>query len=336
MAAPDPLPPFDLTRFTTKPLKDRGHKVETGRFAKPIGLDATAADVVDSLPGFLGAEALRALAKAIADATAAGKPVVWGMGGHVVKVGLAPVLLDLLARGHVQGFAMNGAAAIHDAEIAMRGSTSEDVGKGLFEGEYGASEETGRLFAAAAKDAAGRGVGLGTALCDALLASSPPHADLSLLCVARRVGVPVTVHVAIGTDTVHMHPACDGATLGAATHLDFRRLATLVEGMDGGVYVNVGSAVLLPEVFLKAVAVVHNADPSRRVRLTTGNLDFLRHYRPRVNVVERPAERGYEITGPHEIVVPLLRLAVLAAAPGAASPKRAPRASPAARAKGRP
>src|SRR5204862_7034710 len=185
------------------------------------GLDATAADVVASLPGFLGAESLRALAKAIADAKAAKRPVVWGMGGHVVKVGLAPLLLDLHARGHAQGFAMNGAAAIHDAEIAMRGSTSEDVGKGLFEGEYGASEETGLLFAAAAADAVRRGVGLGTALCDALLSKSPPHADLSLLCVARKAGVPVTVHVAIGTDTVHMHPACDGATPGAATHVDF-------------------------------------------------------------------------------------------------------------------
>jgi hypothetical protein len=334
VAAPDPLPPFDLTRFKTKPLKGRGHTVETGRFGKPVGLHATAREVLESLPAFLGADALRALAKAIADSTAAGRPVVWGMGGHVVKVGLAPLLLDLLARGHVQGFAMNGAAAIHDAEIAMRGSTSEDVGKGLFEGEYGASEETGRLFAAAAADAVRRGVGFGTALGDALLALSPPHADLSLLCAARRAGVPVTVHVAIGTDTVHMHPACDGATLGAATHGDFRRLATLVDGMDGGVYVNVGSAVLLPEVFLKAVAVVHNADPSRRVRITTGNLDFLRHYRPTVNVIERPAEKGYEITGPHEIVVPLLRLAILAAAAGAAPAGGRPKAAAARAPKG--
>jgi hypothetical protein len=330
VAAPDPLPPFDLKRFRTKPLKDRGHKVETGLFAKPVSLDATAGEFVASLPGFLGAESLRALAAAIATATAAGRPVVWGMGGHVVKVGLAPLLLDLLRRGHVQGFAMNGAAAIHDAEIALRGSTSEDVGKGLFEGEYGASEETGLLFAAAAADSVRRGVGLGTALGDALLAKSPPHAELSLLCAARTAGVPVTVHVAVGTDTVHMHPACDGATLGAATHGDFRRLATLVEGMDGGVYVNVGSAVLLPEVFLKAVAIVHNADPSRRIRITTGNLDFLRHYRPRVNVVERPAEKGYEITGPHELVVPLLRLAVLAAVAGGSPAAERP-AKPAAK-----
>jgi hypothetical protein len=280
-------------------------------FGRPVPLTATVAEFLASLPDVLGVSALRGLAAAIAAARRAGRPVLWGMGGHVVKTGLAPVLLDLLDRGYAQGFVMNGAAAIHDAEVALEGSTSEDVGAGLFEGAYGNAAETGALFAEAA--AAGARAGLGAALGDALLARSPRNADLSLLCRARRAGVPVTVHVAVGTDTVHMHPACDGAAVGAATHLDFRRLATIVEGMDGGVYVNVGSAVLLPEVFMKAVAVVHNANPGTRVRLVTGNLDFLRHYRPRVNVVERPAERGYEITGHHEILVPLLRLAILAA-----------------------
>lgn len=306
----DPAP-FDLSRFRTAPLAGRGHKVAAQAFARPVPLTATAAEVLASLPDLLGVSALRGLAAAIAAARRAGRPVLWGMGGHVVKTGLAPLFIDLLDRGCAQGFVMNGAAAIHDAEVALEGSTSEDVGAGLFEGAYGNAAETGAIFAEAA--AAGARAGLGAALGDALLARRPRHADLSILCRARRAGVPVTVHVAIGTDTVHMHPACDGAAVGAATHLDFRRLATLVEGMDGGVYVNVGSAVLLPEVFMKAVAVVHNADPGRRVRLVTGNLDFLRQYRPRVNVVERPAERGYEITGHHEIVVPLLRLAILAA-----------------------
>jgi hypothetical protein len=208
---------------------------------------------------------------------------------------------------------MNGAAAIHDVEVALAGSTSEDVGGGLFEGSYGNADETGRLFAEAAALAAKAGLGLGGALGRVLAAQRPPHAALSLLCGAARRGVPVTVHVAVGTDTVHMHPACSGADLGAATHGDFLRLASLVETMDGGVYVNLGSAVVLPEVFLKAVAVVHNAAPERRVRITTGNLDMLKHYRPRVNVVERPAERGYEVIGHHEINVPLLRAAVLAA-----------------------
>jgi hypothetical protein len=310
--------PFDLSRFKTKPLAGRGHGVEVGRFARPVGPESTVADFLDALPRFLGASALLDLADAVARARRESRPVLWGLGGHVVKVGLSPLLADLLRQGFVQGFVMNGAAAIHDAEIALHGSTSEDVGAGLLEGDYGTSQETGVLFAEAAAAAAREGKGLGEALGDRLLAGRPAHADLSLLCVARRSDVPVTVHVAIGTDTVHMHPACDGATLGAATHGDFRRLATLVEGMDGGVYLNLGSAVVLPEVFLKAVAIVHNAGAGKRVRITTGNVDFLRHYRPRVNVIERPAEKGYDLAGHHEVVVPLLRAAILRAAAGPA------------------
>jgi hypothetical protein len=306
--------PFDLSRFRTKPLAGRGHVVEVERFARPVEPDATLAEFLDALPRFLGASALLDLAEAVAASRRAGGPVLWGLGGHVVKVGLSPLLVDLLARGFVQGFVMNGAAAIHDAEVALHGSTSEDVGAGLFEGDYGASEETGALFAEAAKAAARDGAGYGETLGRLLLERKAPRASLSLLCEARRAGVPVTVHVAVGTDTVHMHPACDGAALGAATHFDFRRLATMVEGLDGGCYLNLGSAVVLPEVFLKAVAVVHNANPGRRVRVTTGNVDFLRHYRPRVNVLERPAERGHDLAGHHEIVVPLLRAAILRAA----------------------
>lgn len=308
---PDPLSPFDLGRFHTRPLAGRSHLVETQRFARPVAPGASGSELLDSLPDFLGARALKGLAGAIAAAHAARAPVVWGLGGHVVKVGLGPLLIDLLGRGLVQGLVMNGAAAIHDAEVALVGSTSEDVGGGLFEGTYGNAEETGSLFAEAAAASAREQVGLGTALGRALLARKPAHAARSLLCAALPAGVPVTVHVAVGTDTVHMHPACRGADLGAATHGDFLRLARLVEGMDGGVYVNLGSAVILPEVFLKAVAIVHNADPSRRVRVTTGNLDMLRHYRPRVNVLERPAQQGFEITGHHELNLPLLRLAVL-------------------------
>jgi hypothetical protein len=314
LGAPVDPPPFDLKRFRTRPLSQRPHRVETQRFARPVAPGDTVADFLDALPDFLGAAALKALARAIATAGRAGRSVLWGMGGHVVKVGLAPLLLDLMDRGFAHGFVMNGAAAIHDAEIALVGATSEDVGAGLLEGEYGDADETGRLFAEAAADASRRGIGLGQALGDAVLARSPANPRLSILCRARTAGVPVTVHVAVGTDTVHMHPACDGAALGAATHVDFRRLASLVEGMDGGAYVNVGSAVLLPEVFMKAVAIVHNAERGKRVRITTGNLDFLRHYRPRVNVIERPAETGHEVTGHHEIVVPLLRAAILAAA----------------------
>jgi hypothetical protein len=305
--------PFDLRRFRTRPLAGRAHLVETARFARASGPDEPASAFLASLPDFLGARALKSLAGAIATAHRAGRPVVWGLGGHVVKVGLGPLLIDLFDRGLVQGLVMNGAAAIHDAEVALAGSTSEDVGGGLFEGTYGNADETGRLFAEAAALAAREDAGLGGALGRVLTAKRPPHAALSLLCAATARGIPVTVHVALGTDTVHMHPACRGADVGAATHGDFLRLATLVERMDGGVYVNLGSAVVLPEVFLKAVAVVHNAEPTKRVRITTGNLDMLKHYRPRVNVVERPAEQGFEVTGHHEINVPLLRLAVLAA-----------------------
>lgn len=315
----EPGAPFDPDRFRPAPLTGRGHLVETTRFAQPVLPTDSAADFLDGLPDFLGVRNLRALAGAIAEAPR----VLWGMGGHVVKVGLGPLLIDLAERGHAHGFVLNGAAAIHDAEVALQGSTSEDVGGGLFDGTYGSADETGGLFAAAAARASIDQVGLGTALGCELLERDPPNARLSVLCHAARAEIPVTVHVAIGTDTVHMHPGCDGADVGAATLRDFRRLAGLVEGLDGGAYVNVGSAVILPEVFLKAVAMVHNAwahehGDGRRLDITTGNLDMLRHYRPRVNVLERPAAQGYDVAGQHEYTVPLLRLAILQAAGGAA------------------
>jgi hypothetical protein len=308
---PDPVPPFDPRRFVPSPLGGRDHLVETHRFARPVDPREDGATFLRSLPDFLGARALRELARAVARA----RRVLWGCGGHVVKVGLGPLLVDLMARGFAHGFAFNGAAAIHDAEVALAGSTSEDVGAGLFEGRYGTADETGLLFARAARRAVDQAIGLGTALGRELLDAGAPHADRSVLCQAARQAVPVTVHVAIGTDTVHMHPACDGARLGAATQRDFLRLAALVEDLDDGVYVNLGSAVILPEVFLKAVAMVHNARAAEgvegRLRITTGNLDMLRQYRPRVNVLERPAERGFDVAGHHEITLPLLRLAIL-------------------------
>jgi hypothetical protein len=311
---PEPAPAFDPARFRAEPLEGRAHLVETDRFARRVGPADSAAAFLASLPDFLGVRALRGLADAIERAPA----VCWGLGGHVVKVGLGPLLCDLAERGYVQGFVLNGAAAIHDAEVALQGSTSEDVGGGLFDGTYGTAEETGRLFADAAARAHADAIGLGTALGRELLARDPKNASLSVLCHAAANDIPVTVHVAIGTDTVHMHPACDGAALGEATHRDFLRLVTLVEGLDRGVYVNVGSAVVLPEVFLKAVAMAHNASANegagKRLRITTGNLDMLRHYRTRVNVLERPAEEGFDIAGQHEYTLPLLRLAVLAAA----------------------
>lgn len=318
--SPEPAPPFDPARFRTAPLEGRGHRVDVGAFAQPVEADASAAAWIASLPDFLGARALRGLAHAVAQAAAGGHRVLWGLGGHVIKVGLGPLLIDLQQRGFGHGFVLNGAAAIHDAEIALGGSTSEDVGAGLFDGTYGSSDDTGVLFAEAAAQATQAGIGLGTAIARTLRARNPAHAERSLLCHAADHDVPVTVHVALGTDTVHMHPACNGADVGAASHRDFLRLVTLVEGLDQGVYVNVGSAVVLPEVFMKTVAMAHNARAAaadgapERIRITTGNLDMLRHYRTRVNVVERPATEGFEVTGQHEIVLPLLRLAILTSA----------------------
>ncbi|MGE0193079.1 MAG: hypothetical protein AB7T63_13680 [Planctomycetota bacterium] len=318
--ASDPAPAFDMSRFRTRPLAGRAHRVAGGALAGLVAPGDSLDAFLDALPDILQVQALRDLARSLAEASARGRPVLFGLGGHVVKTGLAPVLVDLMRRGFAQGFVLNGAAAIHDAEMALHGSTSEDVAAGLFDGTYGTADETGRWFAEGAARAVREGIGLGTALARSLAGRCPDAAERSLLVAAGQADVPVTVHVAIGTDTVHMHPACDGAALGAGTHRDFLRLATLVEGLDGGAYVNLGSAVILPEVFMKAVAIAHNARAAEQgpdappISITTGNLDMLRHYRPRVNVLQRPASRGYELTGPHEILVPLLRAAVLQAA----------------------
>jgi hypothetical protein len=266
---------------------------------------------LDSLPRILAGESLRAVVAAIDAARAKGRAIIWGLGGHVIKCGLAPVLIDLMQRGYATAFAMNGAAAIHDFEIALAGQTSEDVEAVLPDGRFGAAEETGRemneAIAAGARDSLGMGEALGRRL-DAI--ADPAYASASLVLQAWRAATPVTVHVAIGTDTPHMHPAVDAAAIGSATHTDFRLLCSLVAGLDdGGVYLNVGSAVVLPEVFLKAVSAVRNLGHPL-ADFTTVNLDFLQHYRPKLNVVERPHAQsggsGYALTGHHEILLPLL------------------------------
>jgi len=308
--------PIDLGGLHTIPIRERGGKVRLEQFATPVPKGAGAAEWLETLPRILAAESFRALVEAIEAARRAQKPVIWGLGGHVIKCGLAPVLIDLMQRGFATAFALNGAAAIHDFEIAVCGQTSEEVEAVLPEGRFGAAEETGRemsrAYVAGARDGLGAGEALGRHL-DGLAPAGPaPH---SLLLAAWRRSVPVTVHVAIGADTPHTHPEFDPAALGAATHHDFRLFCTLVAGLnDGGVYLNVGSAVLLPEVFLKAVSVVRNLGYPLR-NFTTANLDFIQHYRPRVNVVSRPhAEaggQGIAITGHHELMLPLLA-AVLA------------------------
>lgn len=253
---------------------------------------------------------------AIAAARTAHKPVIWAMGGHVIKCGLAPVLIDLMHRGFATSFAMNGSASIHDLEIALSGSTSEDVEAVLPDGRFGAAEETGRQWNDAMSAATCLSCGAGEALGRELERFTPAeHASASLLLQAWRARVPVTVHVAIGTDTPHTHPSTNPEALGAASHRDFRLFCTLVAGLhDGGVFINAGSAVVMPEVFLKAVSCVRNLGHELR-NFTTVNLDFLQHYRPRVNVVERPhvhsGGAGYALTGHHEIMIPLIAAALI-------------------------
>lgn len=303
--------PLDFSALRTVPLEQRGGKVTSADFARPYKAGTGLHALLESLPRVLAAESLRDVVEALVAARSAGKAILWGVGGHVIKCGLAPVLLDLMRRGYATGFALNGAAAIHDFEIAMAGHTSEDVEAVLPDGRFGSAEETGREMNAALSAAGAEEMGAGEALGARLERLTKPEFEpLSLLLGAYRASVPVTVHVAIGTDTPHTHPTADGAAIGAATHRDFRLLCRLVTDIDGGgVYVNLGSAVILPEVFLKAVSVVRNLGHPL-AGFTTVNMDFIQHYRPTVNVVNRPhaqsGGRGYALTGHHEIMLPLL------------------------------
>lgn len=303
--------PLDLTRLNTLPIAERGGKVRVADFAHVYKKHSGVSGLLDAMPRILAADSLRGIVDALMRARAAGKPIIWGMGGHVIKCGLAPVLTDLMRRGFATAFAMNGSAAIHDFEIAIAGATSEDVEAVLPDGRFGTAEETGREMNSAIADGAREGIGLGESLGRRLQAiAKPEFAPYSLLRQAYDASVPVTVHVAIGTDTPHTHPAADPAAIGIATHHDFRLFCSLIAKLnEGGVYLNVGSAVVMPEVFLKAVSAVRNLGHPL-ANFTTANFDFLQHYRPRMNVVERPhaksGGRGFAITGHHEIVVPLL------------------------------
>ncbi len=299
--------PIDLTGLKTVSLKARSGKVRQEDFARVYEAGSGTAGLIDSLPKILAAEGFRSVVRALIAAREKGKPVLWGMGGHVIKCGLAPVLIDLMRRGFATGFAMNGSASIHDFEIALAGHTSEDVEAVLPDGSFGAAEETGREWNRALSAETGAGEALGAAL-DRL--AGEDHVPASLLVQAWRARVPVTVHIAVGTDTPHTHPAVDASVLGAATHRDFRLFCTLVSQLNsGGVYINAGSAVVMPEVFLKALSCVRNLGHEVR-EFTTVNLDFMQHYRPRVNVLERPhaqaGGKGYALTGHHEIMIPLL------------------------------
>ncbi|MBI4299812.1 MAG: hypothetical protein HY677_01650 [Chloroflexi bacterium] len=294
------------------PIASIRHKVHLSDLAHPGVKGASFAGFLDSLPRQLAAEDLRALVEAIVAAHREGRAIIWGMGAHVIKCGLSSLVIDLMLRGLITGVALNGAGAIHDVELALAGETSEDVAAGLDEGVFGMAEETGAFFCRAL--AGSPEPGLGHLVGKALLAEGAPHAEQSILAQGAALGVPVTVHVALGTDTIHMHPGINAEALGAATMADFRLLAAEVADMDGGgVYLNVGSAVLLPEVFLKGLTLARNLG-HRVAGFTTANLDMLQHYRPLQNVVRRPAGtggRGYTLTGHHEIMVPLLAQAIL-------------------------
>ncbi|OFV98831.1 MAG: hypothetical protein A3F68_13275 [Acidobacteria bacterium RIFCSPLOWO2_12_FULL_54_10] len=311
--------PLDRSGLKTIPLAKRPAKVSVAHFGSPYQKGDGIKGLIESFPEILAGNSFRGLTKAICDAWENSAPILWGLGGHVVKVGLGPLLVDLMERGFVSGIAMNGSTAIHDFEIALVGSTSEDVDAVLPDGQFGMAEETGawmnQAISAADQQQIGIGEGLGAFLHNMQTSGSntsdvhvryPEH---SLLLQAYRRRIPVTVHVAIGTDTPHNHPLADGRAIGGASHRDFLLFASLLRSLEGGgVYLNVGSAVILPEVFLKAVTAVRNLGHPLS-NFTTANLDFLQHYRPLENVVRRPtlgSGKGYSLTGHHEILLPLL------------------------------
>jgi hypothetical protein len=308
--------PLSFAGLKTVPIGERGGKVQIEHFARAYQKGDGIARLLDSLPKLLAADAFRGVVDALRRAKAHKRAILWGIGGHVVKCGLADVLLDLMRRGWVTGFVMNGAASIHDFEIAIAGQTSEDVEAVLPDGRFGAAEETGREMNTSIAEGARDGLGMGEALGRSLeKLGRPEFASHSILTSAYRANIPVTVHAAVGADTPHMHPAADGAAIGATTHHDFRLLCSLLRGLnDGGVYLNVGSAVVLPEVFLKAVSAVRNLGYPL-ANFATVNFDFLQHYRPKLNVVERPHAKsgghGFAVTGHHELMIPLLAAALI-------------------------
>lgn len=308
------ISPIDLSGTQSYSLKDRPSKVTVNDFARPYKAKATFSDWLSNLPNILAVKNLRDIARAIVQAKQLGRAVIIGMGGHVIKCGLAPVLIDLIERGFITAIAMNGSAAIHDFEIGLVGFTSEDVDSSLGKGDFGMAEETGQTINAAAALAVKEKIGLGEALGKTLTEQNPPNQEFSLLCAAYNKKIPLTIHLAIGTDIVHMHKTANGADLGASTHHDFRLFCSLVRELsDGGIYLNLGSAVLMPEVFLKAVTVVRNLGLPL-TNFTTANLDFIQHYRPLTNVVKRPVAgvgQGYTLTGHHELLIPLLAAAVI-------------------------
>ena len=317
MSVYENLEPIDLTEITTYELASRPSKVTVEDFARPIAEDETLEGFLDKLPSILAVQSMRELSGRIRRARDMDKPIIWGIGGHVIKTGLAPLIIDLMDRGLVTAIAANGSVLVHDTEIALVGSTSEDVDATLGRGDFGAAKETGEILNKAARDGRDSRVGLGEAMGRELTRLKPRNTDKSLLCAAYSRKLPVTAHLAIGADIGHFHPSCDGAALGETTHRDFRLMCSLVRELNGGgVYINYGSAVMLPEIFLKAVTVVRNLGHELG-DITTANFDFIQGYRPSTNVVRRPtadgAGKGFAITGHHELTLPLLAAMLICA-----------------------
>lgn len=307
------IKPISLDGVSCYPLKERTSKVRIDDFAKPWTAGSGLKSWLASLPRILAAGDFNRVADRMVQAAASGKTIILAMGAHAIKVGLNPVILDLMERGVITGLALNGAGIIHDAELAMVGHTSEDVAAHLGEGKFGMAEETGRILNQAIIEGAKKDFGLGRSVGEMLVRERFPFNSHSLLAGAYEMDIPVTVHVALGTDIIHFHPHADGAAIGKTSHLDFRMFASLVSELEDGVYINLGSAVVLPEIFLKAVSLVRNL--GREVKhFTTVNMDFIQHYRPMTNVVHRPTQEGgegYSLVGHHEIMFPLLAAAVI-------------------------
>lgn len=307
------MDPIDLTRLKTTSLQSQARKVEIDAFAKPFCRGSSFRDFFQSLPRVLASTELRAAVDGFVKAYREEKMAILAMGAHPIKVGLSPVIIQLLEKGVIKAVAMNGAGIIHDLEIAMVGQTSEDVGRELDQGTFGMVEETSAVINTAIAEGGGHGWGIGKSIGGKIVQKNYPFANMSILATAERLGIPVTVHVAIGTDINHMHPTANGAAIGEGTHRDFRIFASVVSQLEGGVYLNLGSAVVLPEVFLKALAIARNLGYGIE-HFTAINMDFIRHYRPLVNVVERPTRlggRGIILVGHHEIMFPLLAAAIL-------------------------
>lgn len=303
---------IDTSRIKTYSVKGRESKVRTDDFARPYKKGARFSDFLSSLPNILASRHFKDVAAAVVQARKDKRPVMLGMGAHAIKVGLNPVLIDLMERGIITGLALNGAGIIHDFELALIGRTSEDVDKEILTGAFGMAEETGGMLNQAINSARPN-EGIGAAVGRMIQNNDFPYKDRSLLAAGHRLQIPVTVHVAIGTDIIHMHPSFDGKATGEAAHRDFLTFCSLVSELEGGVYINLGSAVLLPEVFLKAVTLCRNLGHSL-LRFTTVNMDFVQHYRPNTNVVRRPTQgggRGFALTGHHELMLPLLAAAII-------------------------